>query len=125
MSLHVIWTWWRVFVAVALKDSGIDRPRDLDGKKYASYGARYEGRIVQRLIQTDGGKGDFEELTPEKLGIWNTLIAGAAEATWIFKGWEGIIAKLEGVGLNQFTLRDYGYTQYLLGWQILLQLAMA
>lgn len=34
-------------VAVTLKDSGIMRPKELDGKKYASYGARYEGRIVQ------------------------------------------------------------------------------
>ena len=41
---------------------------------YASYGARYEGRIVQRMIQNDGGKGLYEELTPPMLGIWETLL---------------------------------------------------
>ncbi len=29
---------------VTLKSSGIDRPKDLEGKRYASYGARFEGR---------------------------------------------------------------------------------
>ncbi len=41
---------------------------------YASYGARYEGRIVQQLIRNDGGKGDYTETTPPMLGIWDTLM---------------------------------------------------
>jgi ABC-type nitrate/sulfonate/bicarbonate transport system substrate-binding protein len=36
---------------VTLKSSGLDRPAKLDGKVYASYAARYEGRIVQKLLQ--------------------------------------------------------------------------
>eukprot|EP00983_Pelagomonas_calceolata_P095840 1158060-Pelagomonas_calceolata.AAC.11 len=51
---------------VTLKDSGLDRPNKLDGKhkkgmraninpgidiRYASYGARYEGRIVQMFVE--------------------------------------------------------------------------
>ena len=59
---------------VTLADSGIERPSQLDGKVYASYGARYEGRIVQQMIKNDGGKGEFQESTPPMLGIWNTLL---------------------------------------------------
>ena len=59
---------------VTLASSGIDRPSQLDGKVYASYGARYEGRIVQQMIRNDGGKGDYTESTPPMLGIWNTLL---------------------------------------------------
>ncbi|KAK9809928.1 hypothetical protein WJX72_001872 [[Myrmecia] bisecta] len=95
-------------VVATLKSSGIDRPSKLDGKVYASYGARYEGRIVQQLIKNDGGKGDYQEVTPAKLGIWNTLLAGKADATWIFEAWEGIEAKQKGVELNAFRLGDYG-----------------
>lgn len=65
---------------VTLASSGIDRPSQLDGKVYASYGARYEGRIVQQLIRNDGGKGDFTESTPAMLGIWNTLLKASAAA---------------------------------------------
>ena len=59
---------------VTLKSSGIDRPKMLDGRRYASYAARFEGRIVQRMIQADGGEGEYIEDTPHMLGIWNTLL---------------------------------------------------
>jgi hypothetical protein len=59
---------------VTLASSGIDRPSKLDGKTYASYAARYEGRIVQQMIVADGGKGDYVESTPPMLGIWDTLL---------------------------------------------------
>lgn len=93
---------------VTLKSSGLDRPAKLDGKTYASYAARYEGRIVQQIIRKDGGKGDYIESTPPMLGIWNTLLSGEADATWVFLGWEGVEASLKGVELNQFRPEDYG-----------------
>eukprot|EP00798_Chlamydomonas_sp_ICE-L_P016730 gene16730-22999_t len=92
---------------VTLESSGIDRPSKLDGKTYASYGARYEGRIVQQMIVNDGGKGEYKESTPAMLGIWNTLLKGEADATWVFMGWEGIEAELKGVKLNTFKLEDF------------------
>jgi len=71
---------------VTLKASGRDTPAKLDGCRYASYGARYEGRIVQQLIKNGGGTGVYSETTPDMLGIWNTLLAGEADATWVFLG---------------------------------------
>uniref|UniRef100_A0A7S0QQF2 Thiamine pyrimidine synthase n=1 Tax=Pyramimonas obovata TaxID=1411642 RepID=A0A7S0QQF2_9CHLO len=93
---------------VTLKESGLARPRDLDGKIYASYAARFEGRIVQKMIRNDGGTGDFQEKVLPMLGIWNTLLAKAADATWVFTGWEGVEAKRQGVELNTFMVQDYG-----------------
>eukprot|EP00842_Homolaphlyctis_polyrhiza_P005700 jgi/Hompol1/6130/HPOL_001613-RA len=90
-----------------LKSSGIDRPAKLDGKRYASYAARYEGRLVQELIKADGGSGEYIEDVPEMLGIWETLLKGNADATWIFESWEGIEAKRKGVELNLFRFEDY------------------
>ena len=71
---------------VTLKASGRDTPAKLDGATYASYGARYEGRIVQQLIKNGGGSGVYTESVPEMLGIWNTLLVGKADATWVFLG---------------------------------------
>ncbi|KIZ06750.1 sulfonate/nitrate/taurine transport system substrate-binding protein [Monoraphidium neglectum] len=92
---------------VTLKSSGIDRPSLLDGKTYASYGARYEGRIVQEMIRKDGGKGEYVESTPPMLTIWDTFLKGGADATWIFLPWEGVLAKRAGVELNAFNPADY------------------
>jgi NitT/TauT family transport system substrate-binding protein len=93
---------------VALGDSEIDRPADLDGKTYASYDARFEDHIVEQLVRSDGGEGDIEITTPPKLGIWNTLLDGDADATWVFMPWEGVMAERDGIDLTPFYLDDYG-----------------
>lgn len=95
---------------VTTKASGIDSMKKLEGKRYASYGARYEGRIVQEMIKFDGGSGDYLELTPDKLGIWETILRGDMDATWVFMHWEGEEAKMKDVDLNVFRLKDYGIT---------------
>ncbi len=92
---------------VTLASSGINRPQMLDGKIYASYKARYEDDIVRQMIVNDGGKGSIQISYPEKLSIWDTLLAGKADATWIFTNWEGIEAEQNGIVLNTFYLSDY------------------
>ena len=84
-------------------DSPIKRPKDLDGRSYASYGARYEDQIVKQLIKNDGGKGDIRISYPERLGVWNTMKNNLYDSTWIFMNWEGI----ENPNLNFFRLKDY------------------
>ncbi len=102
---------------VTLKQSGIDRPQKLDGKVYASYGARYEDDIIRQMIQNDGGRGQFISRQPARLDIWQTLLTNEADATWIFLPWEGVQADLKGIDLNQFLLDDfeipYGYSPVL------------
>ena len=95
--------------AVAVRaDGGIETPRDLDGRSYASYRARYEDEIIRELIRSDGGRGDIEVVYPEKLGIWETLISGRYDSSWIFTNWEGVEAESRGAALNLFRMRDYG-----------------
>ena len=84
-------------------DSPIKRPKDLDGRSYASYGARYEDQIVKQLIKNDGGKGDIKISYPKRLGVWNTMKNNLYDSTWIFMNWEGI----ENPNLNFFRLKDY------------------
>jgi ABC-type nitrate/sulfonate/bicarbonate transport system substrate-binding protein len=90
-----------------LQNSNIDSPKNLDHKTYASYKARYEDHIVNQMILNDDGKGELTIIYPDKLGIWNTLLEGKADATWIFDNWEGVEAETKNVKLTKFTLRDY------------------
>lgn len=103
---------------VSLKSSPITSPKLLDGKTYASYKARYEDHIVKQMVKNDGGKGDLKIIYPEKLGIWNTLLNGNADATWIFDNWEGIEANVKNIELNKFALAEfnipYGYSPVVL-----------
>ncbi|NVO30063.1 ABC transporter substrate-binding protein [Hymenobacter lapidiphilus] len=93
---------------VTLRRDDIRSPQDLVGRTYASYQARYEDQIVRQMVRNDGGRGELVITYPQKLSIWNTLLTGQADATWIFDNWEGVEAELRGVPLTSFRLADYG-----------------
>ncbi len=94
--------------AIVVKgDGGISRPKGLDGKSYASYKARYEDEIVKQMIRNDGGQGELTLAYPEKLGIWDTVMSGAFDATWIFVNWEGVEAAGSDIPLTYFRMKDY------------------
>ncbi len=108
-----------------LAETGIGSPKNLDGKTYASYKARYEDAIVKQMVIQDGGQGQLNLIYPDKLGIWNTLLTQQAHATWIFDNWEGVAAEHQKVVLNKFRLSDfgipYGYSPVMLTTQEKLQ----
>jgi ABC-type nitrate/sulfonate/bicarbonate transport system substrate-binding protein len=102
----------------ALAASGVARPRDLDGKTYASYAARFELATVKAMVRADGGRGELTEVVPPRLACFDEVLAGRADATWIFSPHEGVLAAEKGVALAAFRPTDfgvpYGYSPVLL-----------
>lgn len=96
---------------VVKKDSGITRPSELDGKIYGGFGAPYEEAIVRKVIQTDGGKGEFKNVTLD-IDAMQALESGRVDVVWIFDGWEGIAAKLQGLELVSFPIVSFGIPDY-------------
>ncbi|MEO1624128.1 MAG: ABC transporter substrate-binding protein [Bacteroidota bacterium] len=93
---------------VVPKSDTVQSPKDLDGKSYASYKARYEDEIVRQMIRNDGGRGDIRIEYPAKLGIWNTIVNASCDATWIFLNWEGVEAAESHLDLCYFKMSNYG-----------------
>eukprot|EP00127_Corallochytrium_limacisporum_P000187 Clim_evm4s7 gene=Clim_evmTU4s7 len=90
------------------RSSGIERPRDLCGRRYASYKARYEDFIVRRMIKNDGGDVEANDVKfecPDKLAIWQAMQDGKYDSAWIFDAHEGL---LTNEPLNIFRMADYG-----------------
>lgn len=96
---------------VALADSGITRPRDLDGKTYGGFGSPYEEAVVSAIIKKDGGKGNFKNVTLD-VGAMDALKARRIDFVWIFMGVEGVQAEQEGIKLNAFSITQYGIPDY-------------
>ena len=87
---------------VTLKDSGLDRPAKLAGKRYAGFGAPFEEPVINAMLACDGvASPRFENVTTNAFGF-QALQARQADFVWIFMGWEGIAAKRENVELNAF-----------------------
>jgi ABC-type nitrate/sulfonate/bicarbonate transport system substrate-binding protein len=103
---------------VSLASSKIKEVKDLDDKRYASYQGRFEMAIVRQLIQSAGGKGSIIEVDPPKLSCFESVIQNEADYTWIFLGWEGMLASRNGIELNTFLLSDsnipYGFSPLLM-----------
>ena len=76
---------------MALRSSGITRPRDLVGKKYGGFGGQLEKALLQTLVSCDGGNpkgikyvqvGDADY----RVGLTKHFY----DYFWGFDGWEGI-----------------------------------
>ncbi len=95
-----------------LKGSGPARPAKLEGKRYAGFGSTYEEPVIRTVLKADGAQtGKFQNITTNLSG-YQALTAGQADFLWIYLGWEGVQAKLDGVDLNTFLIKDYGVPDY-------------
>lgn len=95
-----------------LKDSGITRPRDLTGKRYAGFGTAFEEPVISAVIKKDGGADTKVQNITTDVGGYQAVAAKKADFVWIFEGWDGIQAKLDSVNLGFFYLKDYGIPDY-------------
>lgn len=97
---------------VTLKDSGLDRPAKLEGKRYAGFGSPFEQPVIETMITCDGGQsGTFETITSDVFGF-QALQAKRVDFVWIFLGWEGIAAKRQNVDLNVMPPTRYCIPNY-------------
>lgn len=95
-----------IWCALASNDA-ISRPKDLDGKTFATFGSSESDAVVRRMIETDGGKGDFDKVTVGT-STFATLASGRADFGGFYATWEGVQAKMNGPALRCFTEPDYG-----------------
>jgi ABC-type nitrate/sulfonate/bicarbonate transport system substrate-binding protein len=94
-----------------LADSRIQRPRDLDGKTYGSFGYPNEVPTLKFIIQADGGKGDVK-IAFLDTAAYEALYHHQVDATIPFTAWEGVEAQQRGIKLRYFQFADYGFPDY-------------
>jgi ABC-type nitrate/sulfonate/bicarbonate transport system substrate-binding protein len=94
-----------------LADSGITRPRQLDGKTYASFGYPAELPTVKAVIKADGGTGTFKTVIADSTA-YEALYSRKADFTIPFTAWEGVEATERGIQLRYFRFEDYGFPDF-------------
>ena len=94
-----------------LADSGIERPKDLDGKIYAGFGYPNEVPTLQSVIRADGGKGTFDVVTLDT-AAYEALYSKRADFVITFAAWEGIEATQRGIDLRTFRFTDFGFPDF-------------
>jgi NitT/TauT family transport system substrate-binding protein len=94
-----------------LQSSGIQRPRDLDGRTYGGFGYPNEVPTVRYVIQHDGGKGQFKDVVIDT-AAYEALYAKRVDFTIPFTAWEGVEAEQRGIDLRYFAFTDYGFPDF-------------
>jgi ABC-type nitrate/sulfonate/bicarbonate transport system substrate-binding protein len=96
---------------LARADSGIETPKDLDGKLDGSWGSPIEAAILKEIITKDGGKGTFKTVNLD-VAAMQALSTKKIDFFWVFEGWEVIQARKQGLDVVYFPSLQYGIPDY-------------
>lgn len=92
---------------ISRKGEGIDRPKGLEGKKYATWDLPIEKATIKQVMKNDKGDFDKVELIPSTVtDEVSALKSKSVDAIWIFYGWAGVNAELSGLKTDYFAFKD-------------------
>lgn len=106
---------------ISRKGEGMDTPKGLEGKKYATWDMDVEKETIRDVMKADGGNFDLVELIPSTVtDEVSALKSGSVDAIWIFYAWAGIACQVAGLETDYFEFADINpafdyYTPVIIG----------
>ena len=92
---------------ISRQGEGMDRPKGLEGKKYATWDAPVEKAMLKNVVETDGGDFSQVELIPSTVtDEVSALESKSVDAIWIFYGWAGVATEVAGLETDYFAFKD-------------------
>ena len=92
---------------VSRAGEGMDTPKGLEGKKYATWDLDVEKATIRDVMVADGGNFDLVELIPSTVtDEVSALQSGSVDAIWIFYGWAGVACEVAGLDTDYFAFAD-------------------
>ena len=92
---------------ISLKGKGMDTPKGLEDKKYATWELPIELATLKQVVEADGGDFDKVELIPSTVtDEVSALQSGQVDAIWIFYGWAGVATEVAGLETDYFAFKD-------------------
>ena len=92
---------------VSRAGEGMDTPKGLEGKKYATWDLDVEKATIRDVMVADGGDFDKVELIPSTVtDEVSALRSGSVDAIWIFYGWAGVACEVAGLPIDYFEFAD-------------------
>lgn len=92
---------------VSRKGEGMDTPKGMEGKKYATWDSPVEKAMIQNVVEADGGDYEKVEMIPSTVtDEVSALQSESVDAIWIFYGWAGVKMEQEGLETDYFAFKD-------------------
>ena len=88
---------------ISRKGEGIEHPKGLEGKKYATWDAPIEKAMMQNVVEKDGGDFSKVELIPSTVtDEVSALKSKSVDAIWIFYAWAGVATEVADLETDYF-----------------------
>ena len=106
---------------ISRKGEGMDKPKGLEGKKYATWDLPIEKATLKQVMKNDGGDFDKVQLIPSTVtDEVSALKTKSVDAIWVFYGWAGVAAEVANLQTDYFAFKDIDpvfdyYTPVVLG----------
>ena len=91
---------------ISLKEDGIDTPKGLEGKNYATWELPVEQAMMKNIVEADGGDFSKVNLIPEYITDVVSALKQNIDAVWIYYAWDGIAAERAGLDTNMIYFKD-------------------
>lgn len=91
---------------VSLKEAGITRPRELEGKRLTHWTPAWFHAAIRRIVEADGGDYDKIHLVNLDVGDIEATLGHVADATWVYENWENQVLLEAGKEINYFNPGD-------------------
>jgi ABC-type nitrate/sulfonate/bicarbonate transport system substrate-binding protein len=85
---------------MSLANSGINGPRDLAGRRFASWETPLVTALVKDIVEQDGGNFDQVKMIPNFATDAISALETDIDAIWIYYAWDGIAAEINGISVN-------------------------
>ena len=86
---------------------GMDRPKGLEGHRYATWDMDIEKATIEQVMAADGGAFPKVELIPSTVtDEVSALQSRSVDAIWVFYGWAGVACEVAGLETDYFAFAD-------------------
>ncbi len=92
---------------ISRKGEGMDTPKGLEGKKYATWDLPVEKATLQEVMNADGGDFSKVQLIPSTVtDEVSALNAKTVDAIWVYYAWAGIACQVAELETDFFAFAD-------------------
>ncbi|GHV85781.1 nitrate ABC transporter substrate-binding protein [Spirochaetia bacterium] len=89
---------------MSLRARGIRRPRDLAGKRFASWETPLVTAVIRDIVENDGGSFNAVTMIPNYATDAFSALETDVDSIWIYYAWDGIAAELRGTEIDYLDL---------------------
>lgn len=92
---------------ISRKGEGMDRPKGLEGKTYATWDNPVEQAMIQNVMEAEGADYGKLQMIPNNIVDEVTALnTNQADAIWVFYAWSGIATEVKKLETDYFAFSD-------------------